>query len=127
MTVKLLTKQHLEFLGLKGGCTGSSESIYVKKPHCWKSHVTAQYNFCKVISKHIALYTLPGSVLWDKYIFFGQVHNAHLVLTGQVSNLAISTLLIKNNSDMRKYMRFWQARYSKIHRFRLTKFLRVKL
>ena len=26
MTVKLLTENHLEFLSLKGGCTGSSES-----------------------------------------------------------------------------------------------------
>ena len=41
MTVKLLTKHHLEFLSLKGGCTGSSESIHVKMPHCWKSHVVA--------------------------------------------------------------------------------------
>ena len=39
MTVKLLTVQHLEFLSLKGGCTGWSESIHVKMPHCWKSHV----------------------------------------------------------------------------------------
>ena len=31
----------LAFLGLKGGCRGSSESIDVKMPHCWKSHVTA--------------------------------------------------------------------------------------
>ena len=36
MTVKLLTEQHLELLRLKGGCTGSSESILVKMPHCWK-------------------------------------------------------------------------------------------
>ena len=42
MTVKLLTEQHFEFLNLTGGCTGSSESIHVKMPHCWKSHVTAQ-------------------------------------------------------------------------------------
>ena len=42
MTVKLLIKQHLEFLSLKGGCTGSSESTLVKMPTCWKSHVTAQ-------------------------------------------------------------------------------------
>ena len=28
---------------LKGGCTGSSESIHVKMPHLWKSHVTAHY------------------------------------------------------------------------------------
>ena len=42
MTVKLLTEQHLEFLLLQRGCTGSSESILVKMPHCWKSHVPAQ-------------------------------------------------------------------------------------
>ena len=42
MSVKLLTEHHLEFLNLKGGCTGSSESIHVKIPHCWKSHVAAQ-------------------------------------------------------------------------------------
>ena len=41
MTVKLLTEHHLEFLSLKGGCTGSSESTLVKMPHCWKSHVAA--------------------------------------------------------------------------------------
>ena len=42
MSVKLLTEHHLEFLSLKGGCTGSSESTLVKMPHCWKSHVPAQ-------------------------------------------------------------------------------------
>ena len=41
MKIKLLTKHHLEFLRLKGGCSGSSESTHVKMPHCWKSHVTA--------------------------------------------------------------------------------------
>ena len=35
MSVKLLTEYHLEFLSLKGGCTGSSESTLVKMPHCW--------------------------------------------------------------------------------------------
>ena len=45
MTVKLLTEQHLGFLSLKGGCTGSSESTFVTVPHCWKSHVTAQLYF----------------------------------------------------------------------------------
>ena len=42
MTIKLLTEHHLEFLGLKGGCTGSYESTLVKMPHCWKSHAMAQ-------------------------------------------------------------------------------------
>ena len=41
MSVKLLTKQHLEFLSLKGGCTGSCDSSLVKMPHFWKSHVVA--------------------------------------------------------------------------------------
>ena len=44
MTVKLQTEQHLEFLSLKGGCTGSSESTHVNMPHCWKSHVAAHYH-----------------------------------------------------------------------------------
>ena len=39
--IVLLTEHHLELLSLKGGCTGSSETIYVNMPHCWKSHVTA--------------------------------------------------------------------------------------
>ena len=37
MSVKLLSEHRLEFLSLKGGCTGSSESTLVKTPHCWKS------------------------------------------------------------------------------------------
>ena len=44
MTVKLLTEHNLEFLSLRGGYTGSSESIYVKMPHCgWKSHAQVYF------------------------------------------------------------------------------------
>ena len=43
MIVKLLTEHHLEFLSLKGGCRGSSESTHVKMPQCWKSHALAQF------------------------------------------------------------------------------------
>ena len=39
MTLRLLTEHHLEFLSLKGGCTGSLESTLAKIPNCWKSHV----------------------------------------------------------------------------------------
>ena len=35
MIVKLLTEHHLQFLSLKGGCSGSSESTHVKMRHCW--------------------------------------------------------------------------------------------
>ena len=41
MNNKLVTEHHLEFLSLKGGCTGLSESTLVSMPHCWKSCVTA--------------------------------------------------------------------------------------
>ena len=42
MTVKLLTEHHLEFLSLKGGCTGWSESTLVKMSNCCKSQAAAQ-------------------------------------------------------------------------------------
>ena len=42
MIVKLLTEHRFEFLSLKRGCTGSSESTHVKMPHCWKSHAMAR-------------------------------------------------------------------------------------
>ena len=41
MIVKLLTEHHLEFLILKEGCRGTSESTLVKMPNCWKSHALA--------------------------------------------------------------------------------------
>ena len=41
MIAKLLTEHHLEFLSLKGGCRGVSESALVKMSNCWKSYVAA--------------------------------------------------------------------------------------
>ena len=41
MIIKLLTEHHLEFLSLKEGCRGSSESTLVKMSNCWKSHALA--------------------------------------------------------------------------------------
>ena len=45
MIVKLLNEHNLEFLSLKGGCRGSSESTLIKMSNCWKSHSVAQYLF----------------------------------------------------------------------------------
>ena len=42
MIVKLLNEHLLEFLSLKAGCRGSSESTHVKMPHCWKFYALAQ-------------------------------------------------------------------------------------
>ena len=41
MIVKLLTEHHLEWLRLKGGCRGLSESTHVKMSNCSKSHAAA--------------------------------------------------------------------------------------
>ena len=64
MTVKLLIELHLEFLSLKGGCTGSSLSTLAKMPHCWKSHVATHMLYkidmiCIIIS---LAYTLRVAV-----------------------------------------------------------------
>ena len=48
MTVKLLTEHNLEFLSLKGGCTGSSESTLVKMSNCWKSHAAAHIIYIRM-------------------------------------------------------------------------------
>ena len=55
MIVKLLTEHHLEFLSLKEGCRGSSESTHVKMSNCWKSHATAHLNSLTQACTHITL------------------------------------------------------------------------
>ena len=55
MTVKLTS---LELLTFKGGCTGSHESMLVKMPHCWKSHVAARvYIFFSAVGKTSCQYS----------------------------------------------------------------------
>ena len=58
MTVKLLTEKHLEFLSLKGGCTGLSESIHVKMPCCLKSRVSAAQICMHSYLVRLEVYTL---------------------------------------------------------------------
>ena len=48
MIVKLLTERHLEFLSLKGGCRGSSESTLVKMSYCWKSQARLHFKGSQV-------------------------------------------------------------------------------
>ena len=70
MTVKLLAKHHLEFLSLKGGCTGSPESTIIKMPLCWKAHVAAQIQTSNALP--VIIYTIgtvdttaqPCKMLW---------------------------------------------------------------
>ena len=74
MSVKLLTEQCLEFLSLKGGCTGSSESTLVKMPHCWKSHVMAHLLiFIRYQERTCQLYI--GQAKWENHFFFENEQN----------------------------------------------------
>ena len=63
-----MTEQYLEFLSLTGDCTGLSESIHVKMPHCWKSHVTAHLFIISVNYRgsigfgNDSIYSLLGNV-----------------------------------------------------------------
>ena len=62
--VKQLTEHNLEFLSLKGGCTGSSESTLVKILHCWKSRVTAHCILrTEIVSDHWSLRLLTAVVV----------------------------------------------------------------
>ena len=63
MSVKLLTEHYLEFHSLKRGCTDSSESTFVKMPHCWKSHVTAQMSLLTIIQFITNILHLSGGQL----------------------------------------------------------------
>ena len=69
MIVKLLTEHHFEFLSLKGGCRGSSESTLVKMSNCWKSHAAAQF----IMSVPGTMSSVQGinctNYVSDKYIY----------------------------------------------------------
>ena len=64
MIVKLLTEHHLEFLSLKGGCRGSSESTLVKMSNCWKSHAAAQLLLYHGFPLFIIYHSVSFRYLW---------------------------------------------------------------
>ena len=68
MIVKLQAEHHLDFVSLKGGCRGSSESTLVKMSICWKSHATAHlsFNFDQVYS---ILHALIWARILDSFAF----------------------------------------------------------
>ena len=63
MSVKLLTEHRLEFLSLKRGCRGSSESTLVKMSNCWKSHVLAQFHLTILFQGHYHDYSNTAQML----------------------------------------------------------------
>ena len=72
MNVKLLTEHHVEFLSVKGDCTGSSESKLVKIPHCWKSHVAAHiFSHFYITTKAVMVVYTRFTVIANQVIVMG--------------------------------------------------------
>ena len=89
MSVKLLTEHNLEFLSLKEGCTGSSESTHVKMPRCWKSHVAAlvcvTYNHAQV---YFPFRGLPVGFLLLRYLVLFTVESLSLFYLGNFQHIS---------------------------------------
>ena len=79
MNIKLLTEHHLGFVSLKGGYTGSSESIHIKIPHYWKLHVTAQLYFL-LWRLFLSYFVDPGEMLRNAVVHQG-LHCTHFGVT----------------------------------------------
>ena len=93
ISVKLLTEHHLEFLSLKGGCTGSSESTLAKMPHCWKSHVATQ--LCTLVSCSLKFQlrrSIPVKVLARLCDLAGFIVLGHLLLGTFIIHLSSYTM-----------------------------------
>ena len=84
MIVKLLTEHYLEFLSLKGGCRGSSESTLVNMSNCWKSHALAQLK--KVVCPSLVPETFIPKLAGNKNISI-------LHLSCRMSDLKFSLVL----------------------------------
>ena len=81
MSVKLLPEHHLEILFLKGGCTDSSESTFVKMPHCWKSHVMAQIHLLLLMSTPCKSILMKQSIVHcSLFKYRGSYISTHVLL-----------------------------------------------
>ena len=89
MSVKRLTEHHLESLSLKGGCRGSSESIHVKKIHCWKSHAVGQ--LCHVYPNLMSVRSVSSDIAAAKN---GQVDLTVFCRSKIAANLPFLLLLL---------------------------------
>ena len=84
MNVKLLTEKHLEFLSLKGGCTGFSESTLFKMPLCWKSHVTAHYY---IVCLFVCLFSISKNSITA---FVGRYIKSYVKTSAQWSTILLA-------------------------------------
>ena len=75
MIVKLLTEHHVEFLSLKGGCRGWSESTHVKMPQCWKSHALAHLIISSITVTALLCFLIELIPLWQNRDFYRPLIN----------------------------------------------------
>ena len=74
-SVKLLTEHHLEFLSLKGGCAGSSESTLVKNATLWE--ITCRCSYMRhvkltmqLLKPFYAEWNFPSLSIWRIHFEF---------------------------------------------------------
>ena len=113
MIVKLLTERHLEFLSLKGGCRGSSESTLVKMSNCWKSHALAQIT---IFFGHV--FDFSKSIQSFAFFTIGMIGNdtGHLLecveLYGKFINKFKTKNMLKGNIAASLLKVLWKTLYS---------------
>ena len=91
MSVKLLSEHHLEFLSVKVGCTGSSESNLVKMPHCLISHAAAHLG----LDENTCLWGFGNNTVADQPAHPCRLISAFVIsLSGSISRLATSKISI---------------------------------
>ena len=112
MNVKQLTEHLLEFLSLKGGCTGSSESTLVKMPHCWKSHVTAHFRITvfNLISTHAP--PTAHQVLFGLSMLYEPLISSQSSLL--ISSLTLNALIASKSSAEMFKKPLWQTVWTNI-------------
>ena len=91
----------LEFLSLKGGCRGSSESTHVKMPHCWKSHVTAQIwhplIYCSTYFQAHSHPITSFSLRPQHYFYWMSPFSLESHLTGEACDYFLLSIIIAQN------------------------------
>ena len=98
MIVKLLTEHHLEFLSLKGGCTGSSESTLVKMSNCWKSHAEAHILYKTL--KHLFIYARQNLGIINRLLTKSRTKRCSIRSLNTVDIIKSDSLWINNNGAM---------------------------
>ena len=104
MEFRQLTEHHLGFLSFKRGCTGSSESTLVKRPHCWKSHVAAHI-VSDVCTGAIASGTTSVHASWSvESDWTTQSQECYMSFSGQSFQQYEAYIVLHMSSTIKDYM-----------------------